>query len=99
MSTYTQLTRAQRYQISVLKKAGHTQRDIAEHVGTDESTISRELHRNRCATGYDPAVAHEKAVARRQQKAQRRITAAEGCSAGHFWALDSTRKCIIQFPL
>jgi IS30 family transposase len=77
MSSYTQLTREQRYQISALKKAGHTQRDIAEHVGTDESTIRRELRRNRCATGYDPAVAHEKAVARRQQKAQCRITAEE----------------------
>ena len=77
MSTYTQLTCEQRYQLSALKKAGHTQSDIAEYVGTSESTISREVRRNRCATGYDPKVAHEKAVARRQQKAQCRITAEE----------------------
>jgi IS30 family transposase len=77
MSTYTQLTREQRYQLSALKKAGHAQSDIAEYVGTSEATISRELRRNRCATGYDPEVTHEKAVARRQQKAQCRITAEE----------------------
>ena len=51
MSTYTQLTREQRYQLSALKKAGHTQSDIAEYVGTSEVTISREVRRNRCATG------------------------------------------------
>jgi transposase, IS30 family len=38
-----------------------------------ESTISRELRRNRGPTGYDPEVAHKKAVARRQQKAHCRI--------------------------
>ena len=30
MSSYTQLTQGQRYQISALKKAGHTQGDIAK---------------------------------------------------------------------
>lgn len=74
MSIYTQLTRKQRYQLTALKKAGHTQSDIAEYVGTSEATISRELRRNRCATGYDPAVAHEKAVARRQMKTKRAYT-------------------------
>jgi len=77
MSTYTQLTREQRYQISALRKAGHTQEETAKHVGTSQSTISRELHRNRGPTGYDPEAAHEKAVTRGQQKSQCRITAEE----------------------
>jgi IS30 family transposase len=47
MSSYTQLTQGQRYQISALKKAGHTQEEIGEAVGTSESTISREVRRNR----------------------------------------------------
>ncbi|GAB4127800.1 MAG: hypothetical protein Fur0040_10740 [Sideroxydans sp.] len=44
---YTHLTREERYQIYALKKAGHTQSEIAKVLGHSPSTISRELRRNR----------------------------------------------------
>ncbi len=47
MRGYTQLTQEERYQIYVLKKAGHNQTVIASLLGRDKSTISRELRRNR----------------------------------------------------
>ena len=77
MSSYTQLTQSQRYQISALKKAGHTQGNIAKTVSTSESTISREVRRNCGPEGYDPELAHQKAMARRRNKVQCRITAAD----------------------
>ncbi|MDX8381501.1 MAG: helix-turn-helix domain-containing protein [Ghiorsea sp.] len=43
---YTQLTQSQRYQIAILKKAGHFQVEIARLIGVNKSTISRELRRN-----------------------------------------------------
>jgi len=49
---YAQLTQGQRYQIAVLKKAGHMQVEIARLIGVDKSTISRELRRNRGLRGY-----------------------------------------------
>jgi IS30 family transposase len=46
MSTYTQLTQEERYQIHALMKAGYSQTEIASMLGRDKSTISRELKRN-----------------------------------------------------
>ena len=43
MRGYTQLTRDERYQIYALRKAGHSQKEIAEVLGRSPSTISREL--------------------------------------------------------
>ena len=43
---YTHLTREERYQIYALKKAGHTQSEIATVLERSPSTISRELARN-----------------------------------------------------
>lgn len=43
---YSQLTLGQRYQIEVLKAAGHNQSSIAKMIGFNKSTISRELSRN-----------------------------------------------------
>jgi IS30 family transposase len=40
------LTQEQRYTISVLKKEGYLQKEIAEKTGIDKSVISRELRRN-----------------------------------------------------
>ncbi len=54
MRGYTQLTQEERYQIYVLKKAGHNQTVIASLLGRDKSTISRELRRNRGLKGYRP---------------------------------------------
>ncbi|MCU7921324.1 MAG: helix-turn-helix domain-containing protein [Candidatus Thiodiazotropha sp. (ex Dulcina madagascariensis)] len=46
MSDYKQLSYEQRCQIEVLKKSGMTQQEIADAVGTSQSSISRELKRN-----------------------------------------------------
>lgn len=78
MSSYTQLTLIQRYQISALLKMGHTQKDTAQAIGVDGSTISRELSRNRIEEDpYHPLKAHKKALRRRASKAKRRITASD----------------------
>ena len=45
MKGYRQLTLAQRYEIFALKKAGRRQVAIADLVGVDASTVSRELTR------------------------------------------------------
>ena len=52
INTYKQLTYEQRCQISVLKKTGNTQQEIADAVGTSQSAISRELKRNTGQRGY-----------------------------------------------
>jgi transposase, IS30 family len=72
---YTQLTREQRYQIYALKKAGHTQTEMAAILGVHKSSISRELRRNRGRRGYRPARAHELAEARRCSAHRPRISA------------------------
>ncbi len=61
---YQQLTYEQRCQISVLKKKGCSQREIAEAVGTSQSTISRELSRNTGDRGYRHKQAQAKTEAR-----------------------------------
>jgi len=72
---YAQLTQEQRYQIAVLKKAGHMQADIAQLVGVHKSTISREVSRNKGQRGYRPQQAHRLALERRQLKVKPSITA------------------------
>jgi IS30 family transposase len=67
MRTYHQLTQEQRYQIYALMKMGHHQTQIANFIGVDKSTISRELGRNRGRRGYRPKQAHHLAMNRRQQ--------------------------------
>ena len=54
---YNQLTEHERYQIYVMLKAGHSQKDIALMLNRSPSTISRELMRNRGLRGYRPAQA------------------------------------------
>jgi len=74
MRSYSQLTREQRYQISVLKKAGHCQTMIAKLLEVHKSTISRELKRNRGQRGYRPKQAHQFAQQRHQDKPRSKIT-------------------------
>ena len=57
--------REERYQIYALKKAGHTQSEIANVLKRNASTISRELSRNRGGRGYRPKQAHRLAGERR----------------------------------
>lgn len=67
MKHYKQLTSEQRYQISGLKKAGFNQSRIAEEVGVNKSTISRELRRNKGRRGWYPKQAEELRNERRKQ--------------------------------
>jgi IS30 family transposase len=73
---YAQLTREQRYQIYILRKAGHLQNFIARELGVHPSTISRELERGRGRRGYRPKQADELAAARKQKRYRARISAA-----------------------
>jgi IS30 family transposase len=73
---YTQLTRGQRYQISILLKAGHNQTSIATLVACHKSTISRELRRNCGPRGYYPLAA-DKAAHKRQREGYHPRIAAE----------------------
>ena len=73
--TYAQLTREQRYQIYILRKAGHLQNFIAKEIGVHPSTITRELCRGQGRRGYRPKQADELAGARKRKRYQPRITA------------------------
>ncbi len=74
---YTHLTQDERYQIYILKKAGHNQNVIASLMNRDKSAISRELARNKGRRGYRPKQAQEFAVARKQATVNGRRIAPE----------------------
>jgi IS30 family transposase len=71
---YTQLTREQRYQIKALLDIGSSRTEVAQQLGVNKSTISREVQRNRGQRGYRPKQAHEKALKRRKEKARTKIS-------------------------
>ena len=75
MRAYPRLNEGQRNQIYALKKAGFTQRAIAEQIAVYKSTISRELKRNTGLRGYRPKQAHRLAKARRSGISRSRISA------------------------
>lgn len=62
--SYTHITQEERCQISILKQAGNTLGAIANLLGRNKSTISRELARNGTASGYQAATAQALAVER-----------------------------------
>lgn len=64
---YNQLTENERYQIYALKKAGHSQQEIAKQLERSPSTISRELRRNQGLRGYRPGQAHQFSTLRRRE--------------------------------
>jgi len=72
MNYYKQLTSEQRYQISGLLKAGLKQTHIADEVGVNKSTISRELKRNKGQRGWRPKQAQAFREERRQSCANAR---------------------------
>lgn len=74
--SYTQLTQEERYQIYALKKAGHSQAEIARVIVRDPGTVSRELRRNRGLKGYRPRQAHDLALERRRDKVRPSLGAA-----------------------
>jgi IS30 family transposase len=70
---YCQLTEAERYTLSLLKRAGHSFRSIARLLQRDPSTISREVRRNATIDQgkprplYVPSKAQEHANGRRRR--------------------------------
>lgn len=62
-----QLTREQRYAISLYLKEGKTQKVIAEAIGVSKSTISRERKRNSGLHGYTFKQAQEWADIRKER--------------------------------
>jgi len=74
--SYSQLTYEQRYLIYEFLKIGYKQTEIAEVIGVNKSTISRELKRNTGKRGYRYKQAQRRAE-RRKRKAKRRITPAD----------------------
>ncbi|MBI1772142.1 MAG: IS30 family transposase [Burkholderiales bacterium] len=66
--TYTHLTQDERYQIYILKKAGHKQSEIAEVMGRSRSTISREIKRNSGGRGYRPKQAQQLCLDKQAKK-------------------------------
>ncbi len=77
--SYHHLTGEERYQVSVLNKAGHTQVEIAALLRRSPATISREVRRNRGQRGYRPLQANRLACERRQISANngRRVAAGD----------------------
>ena len=73
MRAYPRLNEGQRNQLYALKKAGFTQRAIADQIGVHKSTVCRELKRNTGLRGYRPKQAHRLACARRSQITRSRI--------------------------
>jgi IS30 family transposase len=72
---YKQLSREQRYQLLALKSSLHTQAHIASIIGVHQSTISRELRRNRTCSGrYGALQAHLAAMKRRRAKSPPKIS-------------------------
>jgi IS30 family transposase len=65
MRTYQQLTYEQRCQIWAFKNSEFSQRKIADLIGVSQSTISRELNRNKGQKGYRYKQAQQKSESRR----------------------------------
>lgn len=65
---YHQITLNERYTLSVLRKQGHSNAEIAQYLGRHRSTIGREVRRNcRADGGYRHTVAQEKTNGRRRR--------------------------------
>lgn len=74
--SYRQLSKEQRLVLGTLLETGMYQKDIAEKIGVDPSTISRELSRNRTFpdSSYAPRGAHRGTQARRRKPAKQLVT-------------------------
>jgi transposase, IS30 family len=76
MSTYRRVTCEDRCQIYALSKGGTSQESIASVLGVSQSTVSRELRRNRGQRGYRFKQAEAKAQARQAiRRKPRKLTA------------------------
>jgi len=69
--SYRRLRDGDRHTIYRMSKAGKTQVEIAQALGVSQSTVSKELARNRGQRGYRPIQAHRKATDREAAKKKR----------------------------
>lgn len=58
-------TKAERNELSILLKKGFSHREIADALGKDRSSITREISRNKVKGVYGPRLAQEKSRRRR----------------------------------
>ena len=58
---------------ALLRKQGFSNAEIADELGVDESTISREIKRNSGLRGYRPLQAHRKACERKARRRRERL--------------------------
>ena len=63
---YTHFSKAERLELSILKKKGYSLRSIAQSMGKSHTSLSRELRRNHVHENYDPKKAHHKAYVKRK---------------------------------
>ena len=68
MPKYKRLVKEDRYQVYSFMKAGWKQSEIASELRVAQSTISREIRRNKGKRGYRPKQAHDKATGRKLSK-------------------------------
>ena len=64
MRNMKQLSKTERMEIGILKSKGYSLRSIAQSMGRNVSTISREVQRNSVAGEYQPNKADQKAKVR-----------------------------------
>jgi IS30 family transposase len=63
---YSHFNRTERLELSILLKKGYSVRDIAQALGRNPSSVSREIRRNSVKGEYDPKKADHKAYVRRK---------------------------------
>ena len=61
------LTKEQRYAISLMLKEKKTQKEIADAIGVNKSTVCREIQRNSSRKGYSYILAQESAEIRKER--------------------------------
>lgn len=66
MKNYTHFSKIERLEISILRKKGYAQNDIAASLCKSPSSVSREIKRNSVHGEYDPLKAHHKAYVKRK---------------------------------
>src|ERR1700722_11701662 len=69
---YTHITKEQRYKIQSWLEIGMSQKDIADRLGKDESALSREIERNKNASGNYTAVLAYKNSRKRRKEGKRK---------------------------
>lgn len=68
MSSYKHLSLEERYYIATERRSGRSANSMAAALGRSQSTISREIKRNRSRGGYKACVAQEKAKRRQRTR-------------------------------